>query len=55
MQISTRQKTNHLLYVDDLKVNRKSKSELEALVNTAGIFTRNIEMKFGLKNVPHWL
>jgi len=49
MQISTGQRTNYLVYVDDQKLNGKSKSELEALVNTARIFTRDKEMKFGLK------
>lgn len=35
--------------MDDLKLYGKSKPELEALVNTARIFTRDVEMKFGLQ------
>lgn len=42
-------KVNHLLYMDDLKLYGKSKSELEALVNTVRIFTSDIQMKFGLQ------
>ena len=42
-------KVNHLLYMDDLKLYGKSKTELEALVNTVRIFTSDIQMKFGLQ------
>jgi hypothetical protein len=42
-------KINHCLYMDDLKLYGKSKSELEALVNTVRIFTNDIQMKFGLQ------
>lgn len=42
-------KINHLLYMDDLKLYGKSKSELESLVQTVRIFTGNIKMRFGIQ------
>jgi hypothetical protein len=42
-------KVNHLLYMDDLKLYGKSKTELEALVNTVRLFSEDIRMKFGLQ------
>ena len=42
-------KVNHLLYMDDLKLNGKSKDNLEALTNTVRIFTEHEQnMKFGI-------
>ena len=46
-------KVNHLLYMDDLKLYEKSKTELAAFVNTVRIFTSDIQM--GCRSVPHWL
>ena len=46
---STSGKINHLLYMDDLKLYGKSKSELESLVQTVRIFTGNIKMRFGIQ------
>ena len=43
----------HLLYMDDLKLYGKSKTELAAFVNTVRIFTSDIQM--GCRSVPHWL
>ena len=41
-------KISHLLYIDDLKLYRKSTVELESLFNTDRIFSNDISMEFGL-------
>ena len=38
---------NHLLYLDDLKLYGKSRTELECLVKTVKLFSDAIHMKFG--------
>ena len=42
-------KINHLLYMDDLKLFGKTKSDLESLVQTVRIYTEDIRMRFGLQ------
>ena len=42
-------KISHLLYMDDLKLYRKSSNELESLLNTVRIFSTDISMEFGLE------
>jgi len=39
-------KINHLLYMDDLKLYGKNKSELESLIQTVRIYTQDIRMRF---------
>lgn len=41
-------KVNHLLFMDDLKLYGKKKTDLEALMNTVRIFSEDIRMEFGL-------
>ena len=41
-------KLSHLLYLDDLKLYGKSRTELESLVHTVKIFSSSIGMEFGL-------
>lgn len=41
-------KISHLLYMDDLKLYAKSDNELESLLNTVRIFSKDICMEFGL-------
>ena len=40
---------NHLLYMDDLKLYAKNDKEIDALVNTVRIFSKDINMEFGLE------
>ena len=40
---------NHLLYMDDLKLYAKSEKDIDSLVNTARIFSEDINMNFGLE------
>ena len=41
-------KINHLLFMDDLKLFTKNEDRMDSLVNTAKIFSEDIEIKFGL-------
>ena len=41
-------KLSHLLYLDDLKLYAKSRTELESLVHTVRIFISSIGLEFGL-------
>ena len=41
-------KINHLLFMDDLKLYGKDKDELEKLVDVVSVFSRDIDMEFGL-------
>lgn len=47
--------TNHLLYMDDLKIYANNKINLKVLIDSTEIFTRDIGMQFGLNkcNVLH--
>jgi len=40
---------NHLLYLDDLKLFAKSRSELDSLVKTVKLFSDGIHMRFGIQ------
>ena len=40
---------NHLMFMDDLKLFAKDQRELDSLVNTVNIFSKDIGMEFGLK------
>ena len=42
-------KINHLVYMDDLKLYRKNKGELESLVETVRTFIEDVRMRFGLQ------
>ena len=44
----TKERVNHLLYMDDLKLYSKNDKELEGLLNTVKIVSDEIEMQFGL-------
>ena len=41
------QKVNHLMYMDDIKLFAKNKKELETLIHTVIIYSRDIGMEFG--------
>ena len=40
---------NHLLYMDDLKLIGKNKSEIESLTHTVRVFSSDISMDFGIE------
>ena len=44
------EKINHLLFMDNLKLYSRHEKELDSLVQTIGIFSKDIEMEFGIKN-----
>ena len=46
-----RGKLNHLLFMDDLKLYAKDIRQLDSLVQTVWIFSNDIGMEFGFKNV----
>ena len=49
-QFSTNgQRINHLLYMDDLKLYTRSEKELNSLVETVRIFSKDINMEFGIQ------
>ena len=43
------EKTNHLLFMDNLKLYGKSESEIKELVSTGEVFIQDIGMEFGIK------
>ena len=45
---SNKEKINHLLFMDDLKLYAKNKKGLESLVQTVQIFSDDIGMEFGI-------
>ena len=42
-------KINHLLFIDDLKLYSRSKKELDLLVQTIRIFSKDIGREFGIE------
>ena len=46
--VSNKEKINHLLFMDDLKVFAKNEKDLESLIQTVRIFSEDIGMEFGL-------
>ena len=45
------EKINHLLFMDDLKLYEESENEIKGLVSTVEVFSQDIGMEFGIKNV----
>ena len=41
--------TNHLLFMDDLKLFGKNEDQINSLVNTVNLYSQDIGMEFGLK------
>ena len=39
--------------MDNIKLFAKSEKELKVLMQIIGIYSQDIEMKFGLEKVPH--
>ena len=46
----SQQKINHLMYMDDIKLLAKNEKEVETLIHTIRIYSRDIGMKFGIEN-----
>ena len=44
-----RPKVNHLLYMDDLKLYAKDKKELDTLIQTVRVFSKDIGLDFGIE------
>ena len=42
-------KTNHLLYMDDLKLYCKNEKEIDSLIQTVRVFSKNIQLEFGIE------
>ena len=42
-------KVNHLLFMDDLKLFGKNESEIDSLIRTVYLFSKDIRMEFGIK------
>ena len=45
----SREKINHLIYIDDIKVVTKNEKELENLILTIRIYSQDIGMKFDIE------
>ena len=45
----SQEKVNHLMYMDDIKLFTKNEKELETLIHTVRIYSRNIGMEFGIE------
>ena len=43
------EKINHVLYMDDLKLYAKSEKELDSLIQTVRVFSKDIGMQFGIE------
>ena len=46
---ANKEKINHLLYMDDLKLYAKTEEELDSLVQTVRVFSEDIGMKFSIE------
>ena len=49
--LANKEKINHLLYMDDLKLYAKTEEELDSLVQTVRVFSEDIGMKFSIGSV----
>ena len=45
----SKEKINHLLFMDDLKLYSRSEKRLDTLVQTAHVFSEDIGMEFGIE------
>ena len=45
----SKEKINHLLFMDDLKLYSRSEKGLDSLVQTVRVFSKDIGMEFGIK------
>ena len=46
---NSKKKTNHLLFMDDLKLYSKTEKTLDSLIKTVRIFSTDIKMEFGIE------
>ena len=46
---ANKKKTNHLLYMDDLKLHAKTEEKLDSLVQTVKVFSEDIGMKLSIE------
>ena len=52
---SNGQKVNNLIFMDDLKLYASNENSLESLIQTAHVFSNDMEMKSGVEKVLHSL
>ena len=45
----SKEKINHLLFMDDLKLYSRSEKRLNSLVQTVRVFSEDVGMKFGIE------
>ena len=45
----SKEKINHLLFMDNLKFYSRSEKELDSLVQTIRVFSKDIGMEFGIE------
>ena len=45
----SKEKINHLMYMDDIKVFAKNEKELETLIHAVRIYSQDIGMEFGIE------
>ena len=45
----SQEKVNHLMYMDDIKLFANNEKELETLIHTVRIYSRDIGMEFGIE------
>ena len=46
----SKEKVNHILYMDDLKLYAKTEETMESLIQTVRVFNKDIGLQFGLEN-----
>ena len=46
----SKEKINHLMYMDDIKVFTKNEKELKTLIQAVRIYRQDIRMEFGIEN-----
>ncbi len=44
-----KEKINHLMYMDDIKLFAKNEKELETFIHTVRIYNQDIGMEFGIE------
>ena len=45
----SQERVNYLMYMDDIKLFAKNEKELETLIHTVRIYSRDIGMEFGIE------
>ena len=49
----SKEKINHLRFLDDIRIFAKNENELKSLIQTIRIFSQDVGMEFGIGKMRH--